>query len=271
MIDTDRWLAALVDPAARLTIHNRYIGTSQRDDGWSCERRRVSAHWLILVLDGAVRLRASGRQWSVGAGQWLWLPPGVRHDMRWGSPLRLAEFYLRLRRGRRSLSPIDRVVVGPGADGLRARVDRIADEMQSVSGPQGWAVRGQLLVFFTDLWRQQAGWRGDPRSGLTEGQRSRVLRLTRERILDGIGPSELAAAIGLSANYFSRRFKEAFGLTPRVWLNHRRLEAGQRLLEETSLSVSEIAGRLGYRGTAQFSRQFTRYVGKSPRAYRRGR
>ncbi|MFD1905342.1 helix-turn-helix domain-containing protein [Paenibacillus rhizoplanae] len=49
------------------------------------------------------------------------------------------------------------------------------------------------------------------------------------------------------------------------------LHEAKVLLDDHSLSVSQISGLLGYRDIAHFSRQFKRWSGQSPREYREGR
>jgi len=53
-------------------------------------------------------------------------------------------------------------------------------------------------------------------------------------------------------------------------LARRRLREGARLLRESDHSLAEIAGRVGYRADAAFSRAFKRWAGVAPGAYRRG-
>ena len=48
-----------------------------------------------------------------------------------------------------------------------------------------------------------------------------------------------------------------------------RLEQAKRLLETTSLSVAEIAARVGYGDAPSFHRLFVRQVSITPAAYRR--
>ena len=80
--------------------------------------------------------------------------------------------------------------------------------------------------------------------------------------------AELAARANLSKNQFLRVFKKAFGTTPIDYLIKRRIHKAQRLLEDTSLPISQIAFDTGFADSNYFSRRFRQVVGQSPRDYR---
>jgi len=79
---------------------------------------------------------------------------------------------------------------------------------------------------------------------------------------------ELAARALMSRRSFARHFKAATGATPHAWLLSQRLSRAEELLETTTLSIEQIAGRVGYRNAAGFRDQFTARRGVPPRDYR---
>lgn len=79
----------------------------------------------------------------------------------------------------------------------------------------------------------------------------------------------IAGRLGYSSAYCNRLFHEAFGLSPRQYLSQVKLQLAKRWLLDPSISVSDIALRLGYRDIAHFSRQFKRWSGVSPSDYRK--
>jgi len=81
-------------------------------------------------------------------------------------------------------------------------------------------------------------------------------------------PRDMAKAVGLSPDYFSRVFHRSHAISPRQWLVQERLSYAVVLLQETPLRIGEIAQRLGYANPHLFSRQFSAYFGRSPRSYR---
>ncbi|MFB9691031.1 GlxA family transcriptional regulator [Amycolatopsis plumensis] len=79
---------------------------------------------------------------------------------------------------------------------------------------------------------------------------------------------ELAARALMSPRTFARRFKAATGATPHAWLLHRRLTRAEELLERTTLSIEEVAQRVGYASATVLRERFLKRRGVSPRAYR---
>ena len=81
----------------------------------------------------------------------------------------------------------------------------------------------------------------------------------------------LAAEAGYSRSRFTRLFAEANELPPREFITRCRMERARALLQESTMSISEIAYALGYSDVFFFSRHFKEITGLSPLAYRRRR
>ena len=81
--------------------------------------------------------------------------------------------------------------------------------------------------------------------------------------------SDLANMAHLSVPQFERRFRRAFGTSPRQYLLRIRIEYASQLLVETDQTVSEIAQACGFFDHAHFSRSFRRLMNSTPTEYRR--
>ncbi|GHV95805.1 hypothetical protein AGMMS50293_21250 [Spirochaetia bacterium] len=79
---------------------------------------------------------------------------------------------------------------------------------------------------------------------------------------------EIADIAGLSAPYFSTIFKEEMGENLSKYLNRLRVERASRLLLETDMSLSEIAGACCFEDQSWFSKIFKAFTGFSPGRYR---
>jgi AraC-like DNA-binding protein/mannose-6-phosphate isomerase-like protein (cupin superfamily) len=80
---------------------------------------------------------------------------------------------------------------------------------------------------------------------------------------------ELAGESGLSADHFTRLFKEATGFSPMDYFQRRRIHHACTLLLNPRNSITEVAYTLGFADAAHLSRLFLRYQGLSPRGYRK--
>ena len=79
----------------------------------------------------------------------------------------------------------------------------------------------------------------------------------------------LADQFYISKYYLSRTFKEITGYGISEYLNIHRIREAKRLLEETDLSVQQIARKLGYESITYFEKVFKTYMTMSPLKYRK--
>jgi transcriptional regulator GlxA family with amidase domain len=77
-----------------------------------------------------------------------------------------------------------------------------------------------------------------------------------------------ARRVGMSLRNFVRRFKEATGDSPLIYLQKLRVAAAKRLLESGHRTVQEVSDAVGYHDAAFFRTVFERHTGQSPSAYR---
>jgi AraC-like DNA-binding protein len=80
--------------------------------------------------------------------------------------------------------------------------------------------------------------------------------------------ASLAAASGLSRNFFAARFRERYGMTVDGYLLHLRMQMARNLLLSTTLSIKEVAWECGISDPNYFNKQFRRVTGMSPSLYR---
>ncbi len=80
--------------------------------------------------------------------------------------------------------------------------------------------------------------------------------------------SELAEAMGMSANHLSKYFKRRTGKALKQYLQERYLQKAAELLLHTDLSIGEIAAALGHEDVHYFYHAFKKLTGLSPGKYR---
>ena len=73
----------------------------------------------------------------------------------------------------------------------------------------------------------------------------------------------------ISYDRFRYIFKQETGVSPGVYRIHKKLEKARELLTSHQYKVYEVAQMLGYPDAYSFSKQFSRFVGMSPKGYTR--
>lgn len=150
---------------------------------------------------------------------------------------------------------------------IRQSLRRLADEMLN----PGFAHRilcellvGQAAI---DLARHCEGLRERQWSG---GLSAHRLKLIDERVAEASAPptlEELATLCNLSVRQLTRGFRASRDRSIGEFVEQRRVENARQLLASPS-AIKEIAHRLGFASTGNFSTAFRRATGLSPRQYR---
>jgi len=83
--------------------------------------------------------------------------------------------------------------------------------------------------------------------------------------------ADLAREIATNQNKLKAVFKEAFGITMADYCLERRMREAQQLLLEATLTIAQVAERVGYEHQSSFTAAFRGHVGMAPREYRQHR
>ena len=97
---------------------------------------------------------------------------------------------------------------------------------------------------------------------------NKYMEVVRKHIAEpDFGIDEICREIGLSRANFYRKVKAITNLTPVEMIRNIRLETAARLLKESSLSISEIAFKVGFNNHSYFTSCFKTLYGISPTEY----
>ena len=151
-----------------------------------------------------------------------------------------------------------------------AIAEKMADEIEAEQGGyqtgRSLSMRlafQKLVLYLTRLYAR----RKDPALPENSGLSKSIEYLSRN-LLKPLSLAQLAQVSGMSTSHFRRQFRKAFGDSPINYLIRLRIRMACSLLEKGGLSITEIAFRCGFTDSNYFTRQFTKVMGSSPRAYR---
>lgn len=248
-------------------------------------RSGMATHWL----EGETHVMTAGRAHVV--------PIGALHRIVSDAPLQLDTVFFTLRTFHREQLRVLRAFLGlwPLSWGERAagrpertyplqlsheeagEVARLTERLVQEARLRGTgyelmlrSLMVQLLVF---LGRAAAG---GPREAVEaepvrgDAPLGGLLAFIEQHLDQDLRVEDLADRVSLSAGHFSRRFREAVGVSPIAYLRRQRIERARRLLRETDLPIGAVALQVGFNDFSYFARTFRAEVGVTPRGYRAG-
>jgi AraC-like DNA-binding protein len=237
---------------------------------------------LCLVLQGAKQVSTGARSLTVAKGQSLIVSHALPVVSRITTASREAPYValvlpldFDLLRGLAPTVPASRamhrqdpfsITLSPTDAGLEDALVRLIDQSEAEDTRQLLApitrqeLHARLLLGPHADILQRLLWH--------ETTASRIFRATREIQSDlsrALVVGDLADRIGMSASAFFEHFKAITGTSPLQYQKDLRLLHARDALRSSDAKVSDIAYRVGYESSAQFSREYARKFGQSPR------
>ncbi|MEU8934276.1 AraC family transcriptional regulator [Streptomyces sp. NPDC048409] len=264
----ERWLSSLC--VERIAAGPDMIRVTGREEGQCTEHWPRNNQHVVFFVDSGRCLGTVGHEHVVlGAGGVLWAHPGTPARLR--VPERETSVVHRLRMTHDPSVDVfaESFLLADAVWEARTLLTQLARELRG--GPyarlRDERVRGLLTVLFTSVLRAAAS--RDAPGLLSRAAQQIITELTDRRISERLRSADLADAVGLTPDYFTRVFRRTFGIPPREWLMRRRVRHGALALTTSNASINHIAQSLGYPDPFLFSRQFKLVMGVPPQTYRR--
>ena len=97
----------------------------------------------------------------------------------------------------------------------------------------------------------------------------RIQKYVLQHISEEITLSDLSKITNKNPSYLSRRFKKETHMTLKNYVNMLRINEAKALLEESEISILDIALKVGIPDQSHFAQVFKKNVGMTPRMYRK--
>ncbi|WP_119165685.1 bifunctional transcriptional activator/DNA repair enzyme AdaA [Algihabitans albus] len=97
----------------------------------------------------------------------------------------------------------------------------------------------------------------------------RALALLQDGALDRGTVEELAEKLGVGPRHLSRLFRQHLGASPQQTAKTLRIQRAKRLLDNSSLSIGEIAFQSGFHSVRRFNAAFSELYDRPPSALRK--
>lgn len=226
---------------------------------------RRNKYIVHYVLSG--RGHFNGRE--VTAGHGFFIKPGMPED--YGACEDSPWEYVWFMSGDRRLEPLfENIEAENGIFRLEDLTAAAAAKEYILSAKNGTRDPYEMLEVFVSLYRSiPRNNVADRHVSAPEAYLSAAEKYIEVNIAGRITVEELASFVGISQPYLFRLFKERYGLSPKQYIDARKMDAAKELLRRTDLTVTEVAASVGIRDVLHFSRFFSGREGISPSEYRR--
>ncbi|MEM7627167.1 MAG: AraC family transcriptional regulator [Planctomycetota bacterium] len=228
---------------------------------------------LVYILRGqGIFTDQHGQRHRVEAGNLIPHVPGLRHSVVPEPDGLWAEFFVQTP----SVFYFSLLEMGhlPSGDALRKPglaaplFEQIEVVMKAARDVKPWAAAALLArahALIVELYRAV------PRSRPADPDRviiDAVCTALAGNLDTPVDLSALAAAHGISYERLRKKFRDRVGVPPGEFRIRRRIDRARALIAEEGCSNKAVAYQLGYPDPFTFSRQFKKYVGISPSAFR---
>lgn len=252
---------------------------------------QIPVHWhdeleIIYVKSGFLTVNISGENYIGKPGDAFVVSPGNLHFM--GSqtgtvdyftflfPLKYIAFRSDDMLDDKLIEPLNsgHLMISPEIkDTVKEQCEQLAGVYAAEIDESESKITGQikkkiiLLQFIHELWKKGFIVENDTTGRNTVEKE--MISYIQQNYTGKILLREFGEQFHLSEKYISRYFKEHFHITLSQYVTYLRLEHAKQMLQETDISVTEVAMQSGYQNISYFIRSFKKTYGVSPLKYRK--
>ena len=167
-------------------------------------------------------------------------------------------------------------VLSPGErQRIMQMFDTVRQELDSGQEKSQTLIDLAIIEFFISFWRWSkrpiafpAGEQDRQKKGKPSAAHD-VSEYILAHFCEQIRLEELAERFSISESYLSRSFKDVIGVGITEYINILRVRKSQELLENSKLSIAEIAQAVGFESASYFGRVFQKHFEIPPSQYRK--
>ncbi len=246
-----------------------------------CDYQKAHCHKeieILYVVSGELKVVLNNQPYVVKAGEMVFVPGMTMHFVaRTGHAVR----FLYLEIGPFFLGKLFPMVEklsftqpickkSEKTEAVFKLLDEIISEKQQPTNEDELIIRGNLYKLTAEVHRLFP-----PKQVVKQNEKERFLTQEAEELIQNqyhtaVTVEEAAALCGYSVSSFCRIFKKAFGTSFHALLNEVRLEKAKLLLQDTTLTIAEIARQTGFADSKAFCRLFKKQNGMTATAFRQG-
>jgi len=239
--------------------------------------RVIDSHELIFVIQGELDMWEGNQVFRLSAGQTLHLWPGRKHGSTKAMPpdLRFYWIHFEVETSHKHLAlgghemfaqtiNIPQVAQIPRPETLERLFRMFLSEQETGTlRPLSANLLTLLMLIEVAQQSQESIDKDNPNAVASWAQT--YIRMNFDR---PITASKVAKALGYNVDYLGRIYRQTYGYTLTQAIHRRRVHKACGYLLNSSLTISQIAGRCGFSDPDYFRQIFKRYMQTTPGEYR---
>lgn len=147
---------------------------------------------------------------------------------------------------------------------LSSVMERIYNASNNTELASKLRLSGLIYEFFSVLLENSTV---SPKTNFVES----ALNIINYNFCEDISIERIAEHLSVDPAYFSRKFTEAMGVSPKKYILHKRIERAKELLNNSDAGIFEISNSVGYDDQFYFCRIFKKITHLSPSEYRKSK
>lgn len=263
-----KWLEAVFSLSVGFDF--RHCARVRSPEGWRGSDDLLDSHLLFFVEKGVIEGVVDGREISANAGTVIWCQPGARRIFQVKKGCRSTRnirVRFNLLKGNKKIA-LSSYMIKHNAWELYPYLQAMHRTARKQGACSGIEMRALLAAFFAAFFDLKKSGEALFRT-FSEHERRTIERLVNEKLFEGLLPLDMALASGYCLDYFTRVFKQTYGIPPRTYLLHEKMRSAAELLTDTNLKLKEICLEIGEDDLSKFCRQFQSLYKCTPTQYRK--
>jgi len=149
----------------------------------------------------------------------------------------------------------------------KIKLENILDEMyyeyEEAPNKNDSVLMGYLMVLFAYIFRKIS-----PDTVNNSTIPPNIINYIDKHFTENITLRQLSDLSLYSPKYFSKLFKNCYGISITEYIQRKRIDMGKQLLSESNYRIDAISEKVGYSNVAHFHKYFKKLCGVTPNEYR---
>lgn len=163
--------------------------------------------------------------------------------------------------GMMNINPLNPIIHISFYNELKTIMDKIYELSAETTFSAHTSIIGLIYEFFAVLLRCSS-------HNFKTDLVTSALKIINYNYCSAISVEQIAEHLSIDPSYFSRKFTQKVGVSPKRYIIDKRIERAKELLLSTDAKIFEIANSVGFDDQFYFCKIFKKYTNESPTGYR---